>query len=114
MFKLKEGQKLIAEDGSVYEVEEGDILQEKISDNLEKDVLKRDINFRYQMLARFVADAEYYLYTSKHPKYLWSLDPIDHADNMIALYNSFSRSEKPEWLTEKQLKQYVKELYASA
>ena len=58
------------------------------------------------MLGRFVSDTDYYL-KNPSPKHLWAGDPIEHADNMIALYNTFSGKEKPEWLTVKQLNKYV-------
>jgi len=85
------------------------IFKEAISKDLKKDVLDRDITFRYQMLGRFISDADYY-FRNPHPKHLWAGDPIEHADNMIALYNTFSKSEKPEWLTDKELKKYVDKL----
>lgn len=66
MIKLKEGQKVLSEDGFIYEIEKGDILftlDEKISKDFEKDVLKRPLEFRYQMLNRLMTDADVYLYT---------------------------------------------------
>ena len=79
------------------------------SKDLKKDVLDKPLEFRYQMLGRFQQDADYY-FRNPHPKYLWALDPIEHADNMVALYNTFSKEEKPKWLTDKQLKNYVNKL----
>jgi hypothetical protein len=82
------------------------IFKEEISKNLKKDVLDRPLEFRYQMLGRFKADADYY-FRNPSPKHLWAGDPIEHANNMIAVYNTFSKDEKPEWMTDKELKKYV-------
>ena len=84
-------------------------IQETMSKNLKKDVLNQSLEYRYKMLDRFVQDADYY-FKNTHPKHLWAGDPIEHADNMIAIYNSFSNSEKPDWLTDKELKNYVDKL----
>ena len=84
-------------------------LNEAISKDLKKDVLNRPLKHRYMMLSRFQADADYY-FRNPQPKHLWAGDPIEHADNMIAVYNTFSKEEKPEWLTDTQLKDYVKKL----
>lgn len=112
IIKLKEGQKVLDEKGNVYLIEKGDIVKESVSSDIIK-IAKRELTFRYQMLSRFIEDTKYYLKT-RSPKHLWSLDPIDHADNMLFLYDSFSKNEKPEWLTQKELDYYVKELYDSA
>jgi len=85
------------------------LFKEEISKDFKKDVLDHDLTFRYQMLGKFQRDADYY-FRNPSPKHLWAGDPITHADNMIALYNSFSKSEKPEWLSDRQLKDYVNKL----
>jgi hypothetical protein len=82
------------------------IFKEAISKDLKKDVLDRPLEFRYQMLGRFQQDADYY-FRNPSPKHLWASDPIEHADNMIALYNTFKRSEYPKWFTTRQLQSYV-------
>ena len=83
--------------------------KEDISKDLKKDVLNKPLKFRYQMLSRFQQDADYF-FRNPHPKYLWAGDPTEHADNMVALWDTFSNSEKPEWLTVKELKNYVNKL----
>ena len=83
--------------------------KEEVSKDFKKDVINKPLEFRYQMLGRLQQDAEYY-FKHPNPKHLWALDPIEHADDMVALWNSFSNSEKPEWLTVKQLNDYVKKL----
>ena len=84
-------------------------IKEATSPDLKKDVLNRPIEFRYQMLGRFIRDADYF-FKNPSPKHLWAGDPIEHADNMLALYATFSNSEKPTWLTDKELKAYVYKL----
>ena len=61
-------------------------IQETMSKNLRKDVLNKPLNYRYQMLDRFVQDADYY-FTHPSPDNLWAGDPVEHADNMIAIIN---------------------------
>ena len=82
--------------------------EETISKEL-KNVLSGDLEYRYQMLGRFKSDADYY-FRNPHPKHLWAGDAEEHADNMLAIYKSFKPSEKPEWLTDKELKKYVDKL----
>lgn len=87
--------------------------KEEISKDLKKDVLNKSSEFRYQMLSRFQQDADYF-FGNPDPKYLWARDPIEHADNMIAVYNTFKGDEKPKWLTDKELKYYVNKLKSMA
>ena len=93
----------------IDKIDKEESVEESISKNLKTDVLNKPLKYRYQMLGRFQMDADYY-FKNPHPKHLWSLDPIKHADNMIALYNTFSKEEQPDWLTDQQLKDYVKKL----
>jgi hypothetical protein len=83
--------------------------KEDTSENLKHDILDKPLEYRYQMLDRFKQDANYY-FKNPHPKHLWAGDPIEHADNMIALYKTFRGNEKPEWLTVLELKSYVNKL----
>ena len=85
------------------------LFKEEISEDFKKNVLDRGLEFRYMMMDRLKQDAEYY-FRNPSDKHLWALNPIEHADDMIALYNSFSHSEKPKWLTDKELKTYVTKL----
>jgi hypothetical protein len=62
--------------------------------------LGKDNKFKYQFLSRLQQDCLYYLgHGGRNKKHLYYLDEQEHIDNMKALYNSFSDSEKPEWLT---------------
>jgi len=80
--------------------------QRIFKEDFKKDVLDRPLEFRYQMLGRFVHDVEAYSH-NHFDRSLWSGDPITHAENMTALYNSFSKSEKPKWLSDSQFKHYI-------
>jgi len=68
-------------------------------------------SFDYQMLGRLKSDCEYALYAAKNSGKLF-LDHLyyksvkDHIAEMKKLYNSFSDSEKPEWLTLGQINDY--------
>lgn len=83
--------------------------KEAISKDLKKDVLDKPLDFRYRMLGRFQSDADYY-FRNPSDKHLWAGNPIEHADNMQAVYDTFSDKEKPKWLTDKELKDYIKKL----
>lgn len=72
-----------------------------------QDILKGDDRFRYRMLDRFRQDCEYYLNNGgRNSNVLWSKDEKQHIENMKDLYNSFDKSEKPEWLTWQQIIEY--------
>lgn len=66
-----------------------------------------DDSFRYQMLARLQRDCEYYLDNgSRNIKHLHYLSVDDQITEMEKLYNSFTDSEKPHWLTIEQIRDY--------
>ena len=71
-------------------------------------ILNHDNKYKYSLLGRMKADADYYL-NAKADKYLWSGNPEQHILDMRTLYNSFDENEKPEWLDEEKINQYEKE-----
>ena len=75
------------------------------------DFLKRDDEFRYQLLNRLQKDCEYYLsYGNRCQKYLWSGNKKDHIEDMKNLYNSFTFDKKPEWLTWHQILEFERKM----
>lgn len=80
-----------------------------------KDILKREIQFRYMMLDRMRQDCAYYLGNGNRlTKYLWAGDEVKHIACMKSLWNSFPEGEKPEWLTYEQILEYEKEMCPKA
>ena len=75
------------------------------------DILQRDAQFRYMLLARMQSDCEYYLdYGGRDPKRLWAGDEERQIDLMIKLHDSFKDGEKPKWLTMDKILEYKKEM----
>jgi len=78
------------------------------------DVLNHDETFRYQILSRLKMDCEYYLnYGNRAKRNLWATNERDHIDTMLALYESFPETGKPEWLTIEQIKEYENKMIAA-
>lgn len=70
-------------------------------------ILNSDKNFRYQLLSRLKMDCDYYLgFGNKSKNHLWDGNEKDQIETMFSLHNSFSESEKPEWLTIEEIKEY--------
>ena len=75
------------------------------------DFLKRDDEFRYQLLNRLQEDCKYYLGCGNRcKKYLWSGNEKDHIQDMKKLYNSFNFDKKPEWLTWHDILEYERKM----
>ena len=70
--------------------------------------------FKYMMLARFITDVDAFLSEFYPNNHLWAKDAVEHAYNMVAVWKSFRRREKPQWLTKKELRNYVKRLKLNA
>ena len=63
--------------------------------------------FNYQLLGRLKMDCDYYLGCGgRHKKHLWALDECEQIKKMKELYNSFSYSKKPEWLSYENILEY--------
>ena len=90
---------------------EGEVCEDGTSCNLKKFVLDKPETFRYQMLSRFQMDADYFFGNgAQNPGVLWAGDPVEHANNMIAVWNSFPEDAKPKWMTKEELDEYVEKL----
>lgn len=60
--------------------------------------------FRYQLLDRCKQDCLYFLgHGGRHEKYLWGGSVDEHIQTMFALWDSFPREGKPDWLTREQI-----------
>ena len=71
------------------------------------EILKKDDQFRYQMLNRLQMDCEYFFgFGQRNPKVLWAKDMEQQIELMKALWNSFPADQKPEWLSLEEIKAY--------
>lgn len=62
--------------------------------------------FKYQLLDRLRCDCEYFLgFGNRHEKRLWGGTARMHIEFMYIIY--YSLKVKPEWLTEKQIDEYL-------
>jgi len=70
-----------------------------------------DKKFRYQLLDRLRQDIEYYLGSGgRNPKHLWAGNEKEQIETMKKLYDSFSASEKPKWITLDDIKKLEKQI----
>ena len=76
-----------------------------------EDVLKKDDEFRYQLLGRLKSDCDYYLGNgNRKDKSLWAGNVKDQIQTMKDLYNSFSDDMKPDWISLEDIDNYEKEM----
>lgn len=76
-----------------------------------EDWTKHDPKFRYMMLSRMKQDCDYYLRMgTKNPDHLWAKDEELQIRNMVFLWRTFPKDEKPEWLTWYELMEYARKL----
>lgn len=65
-----------------------------------EDWRKKDQTFRYMMLSRMKQDCDYYLRMgTNNPKHLWAQDEKSQIENMAAIWKTFDKDDRPEWLT---------------
>lgn len=65
-----------------------------------------DEQFKYMLLNRLQTDCKYFLGAgNRHEKYLWGETVEMHIEFMYIIY--YSLKVKPEWLTEKQIDEYL-------
>jgi len=70
-------------------------------------ILGRDESFRYQMLDRMRMDCKYYLGNGhKNRNQLWTGNEGEQIEYMKAIWNSFPKEGKPEWLTYEQILEF--------
>lgn len=75
------------------------------------DILNYSDSFRYQLLSRLKSDIDYYLGNgNRNSKVLWAGSETEQIIVMKQLWNSFSHTEKPEWLTWYELLEYEKKI----
>ncbi len=68
---------------------------------------KHDAVFRYQFLDRLRCDCEFFLgYGERRVGVLWAHNVKRHIQLMKEVYNSFSETEKPEWLSYEEILEY--------
>lgn len=76
-----------------------------------EDVLKKDDEFRYQLLGRLKSDCDYYLGNgNRKDKSLWAGNVKDQIQTMKDLYSSFSDDMKPDWISMEDIDNYEKEM----
>jgi len=78
---------------------------------MNNNILNYDYTFRYQMLSRLKSDCDYYLGNgNRNTKVLWAGNETEQIIVMKQLWNSFSHTEKPEWLTWNEILDYEKKI----
>jgi len=71
------------------------------------DILNGEDSFKYQMLSRWKSDMEYYFgHGKRRESNLWGGNFRNLIDNMVRVRDSLS--EKPDWLTDHDIEDYVK------
>lgn len=76
-----------------------------------EEINSKDLTFRYQLLNRLKIDCDYFLGCGQGlVKHLWALNVDDHIQYMKDIWNGFSESEKPEWLTLEDILFYEKRM----
>ena len=70
-----------------------------------------DKKYKYQLLDRLRSDCEYFLNAgNRQPPKLWAGSVPAQLDAMRRLYDSFPKSERPEWLTAEQIEDYARRM----
>lgn len=78
---------------------------------IDKEILKYDEKFRYQLLSRLQSDCNYYLGNGNRSKnHLWAENEKEQIETMKELWKSFSDTGKPEWLTWDDILKYESEM----
>lgn len=65
---------------------------------------------KYELLYKMSTEVEYYLNNGRNPKYLTELDEERHILKMLKLWSSFPYDRKPQWITDKDIKEYAREM----
>lgn len=74
-------------------------------------IKKESLKFRYQFLSRLQSDCNYFLGNGcRNAKDLWAQNVPDHIALMREYWNSFSESEKPEWLKPEEIDELEKNM----
>lgn len=76
-----------------------------------EDWSKYEPKFRYMMLSRMKQDCDYYLGNgNRSTSILWAQDERSQIENMIALWKTFDKDNKPEWLTWADIVEYAQRM----
>lgn len=74
-------------------------------------LVNKEKKYQYMMLGRLKSDCDYYLGNGdRYPGHLWAKNEKEHIETMKSIWHSFSSSEKPEWLTWKEIERYEEEM----
>lgn len=68
-----------------------------------EEVLQHDEQFRYMLLDRLKQDCLYFINGGCYQERLWAGNVIDHIAYMRAIWKSFPKGSKPEWITKKEI-----------
>ena len=72
-------------------------------------ILEREESVRYQLLSRMQMDCDYYLgYGGRYAGHLWAKSEQEQIRYMKAIWNSFPKNKKPEWITYEDIEKYEK------
>ena len=70
-----------------------------------------DDEFNYRMLSRLQSECDYFLgYGGRSEKYLYGENVDSHIKEMKKIWNGFSKSKKPEWLSMEEIEQYESDM----
>lgn len=72
-----------------------------------EELLAGDEQFRYMMLGRMQSDCLYFIGHNGAPR-LWGITVDDHITYMKALWKSFPKNGKPQWLKYGEILKYEK------
>lgn len=80
-------------------------------DLIQKSIQNCDSAFLYQLLDRMKSDCQYYFGNGRiYGAHLWGREEKRHIAYMKEIWESFSPSEKPEWLTYEDILAYERRL----
>lgn len=76
-----------------------------------EDWSRYEPRFRYMMLSRMKQDCDYYLGDGhRSTNHLWARDERSQIENMMALWKTFDKDDKPEWLTWADIVEYTQKM----
>lgn len=76
-----------------------------------EDWSRYEPKFRYMMLSRMKQDCDYYLGNgNRSTNHLWAQDERSQLENMIAIWKTFDKDDKPEWLTWADIVEYTQRM----
>ena len=83
----------------------------KTTNEIKREIASYDNKFKYMLLSRMQSDCNYYLgYGNRCVDFLWATSVEEHIKYMKIIHDSFSESEKPQWLTIEEIEKYELEM----